>query len=68
MVDPELFSVTITSTDGQIVRPRVLRRSSSSARQLSIGDPDEQFAIQSCVTPILYSFNLRDKGSAVVHQ
>eukprot|EP00019_Armaparvus_languidus_P005129 CAMPEP_0168596482 /NCGR_PEP_ID=MMETSP0420-20121227/10044_1 /TAXON_ID=498008 /ORGANISM="Pessonella sp." /LENGTH=591 /DNA_ID=CAMNT_0008633049 /DNA_START=69 /DNA_END=1844 /DNA_ORIENTATION=+ len=51
-VDPSLFAVTLCTVDGQV---------------LSLGDYDSEFAIESCMKPILYSLNLETYGEDSVH-
>ncbi|KAL0490929.1 hypothetical protein AKO1_009802 [Acrasis kona] len=52
-VDPELFSVSICTVDGQ---------------QFDIGDTDAEFSIQSASKPMLYSLALERYGPKYVHE
>ncbi|VVU95304.1 Glutaminase [seawater metagenome] len=51
-VDENLFSVCVTSVDGQ---------------QYSIGDNDHHFCIQSCSKPISYCIAVQEHGEKIVH-
>ena len=51
-VDPEQFSISVTTVDGQ---------------HFSIGDADEKFCIQSCSKPLSYLVALNEFGEAYVH-
>ena len=51
-VNPELFSICITSIDGQ---------------QYSIGDYDYSTSVQSCSKPISYCIAVEEHGEAIVH-
>ncbi len=52
VVDPELFSVSVCTVDGQ---------------QFSYGDQDIDFSIQSCSKPLLYSLALEKFGASHIH-
>jgi glutaminase len=52
-VSPLTFSVSIVSCHGQTVQ---------------YGDYEEYFSIQSCMKPLLYSFNLAESGAEYVHK
>ena len=51
-VDPEQFSISVTTVDGQ---------------HFSIGDSDKQFCIQSCSKPLSYLLALNEFGEEYVH-
>jgi glutaminase len=51
-VDPEQFSISVTTVDGQ---------------HFSIGDADKQFCIQSCSKPLSYLVALNEFGEEYVH-
>ena len=51
-VDPEQFSISVTTVDGQ---------------HFSIGDADRQFCIQSCSKPLSYLVALKEFGAKYVH-
>ena len=51
-VDPDQFAISVTTVDGQ---------------QISIGDADKQFCIQSCSKPINYLIAQKEFGSDYVH-
>ena len=51
-VDPEQFSISVTTVDGQ---------------HFSIGDADTQFCIQSCSKPLSYLLALNEFGEDYVH-
>ena len=51
-VDPEQFSISVTTVDGQ---------------HFSIGDADRQFCIQSCSKPLSYLVALNKFGEEYVH-
>lgn len=52
-VSPHTFSVSVLSCDGQSAQ---------------YGDYEEYFSIQSCMKPLLYSFNLAEVGAEYVHK
>jgi glutaminase len=52
-VDPEKFSISICSIDGQ---------------RMSLGDSDDSFCVQSCSKPITYCLALEEHGEEEVHR
>ena len=52
-VDPDQFSISVTTVDGQ---------------HFSVGDADRQFCIQSCSKPLSYLLALDEFGEAYVHE
>ena len=52
-VDPELFSISICTVDGQ---------------QFSYGDIDEEFCMQAAVQPLLYCLGVEDLGKEVIDE
>jgi glutaminase len=52
-VDPAKFAVSVCSIDGQ---------------QVSFGDADDSFCVQSCSKPITYCLALEEHGEEVVHK
>lgn len=52
-VDPEKFAVSVCSIDGQ---------------QMSLGDADDSFCVQSCSKPITYCLALEEHGEEFVHK